>query len=117
MAIDICICIRLEQMLPYFFIYLAQINQLPVEVLQQFQQGNCVVMGSDDRFNQVDPDHSQEWLDGARKRAGGIVVRCLSGLNVNFSKKSPKLAQMTFDRYLSNPDIGRTFWGGLTPSN
>ena len=24
---------------------------------------------------------------------------------------------MTFDRYLSNPDIGRTFWGGLTPSN
>ena len=24
---------------------------------------------------------------------------------------------MTFDRYVSNPDIGRTFWGGLTPSN
>ena len=37
--------------------------------------------------------------------------------NVHFCKKSPKLAQMTFDRYLSNHDIGRTFWGGLTPSN
>ena len=24
---------------------------------------------------------------------------------------------MTFGRYLSNPDIGHTFWGGLTPSN
>ena len=43
--------------------------------------------------------------------------RCLTGLNVHFCKKSPKLAQMTFDRYLSNPDIGRTFGGGLTPSN
>ena len=53
--------------------YLAQINQLPVEVLAQFQQDICVVMGSDGRFNQIDPDHSQEWLDGARKRAGGIV--------------------------------------------
>ena len=53
--------------------YLAQINQLPVEVLQQFQQGNCVVMGSDGRFNQVDTDHSQEWLNGARKRAGRVV--------------------------------------------
>ena len=45
------------------------------------------------------------------------IVRCLSGLNVHFCKKSQKLAQMTFYRYLSNPDIGRTFWGGLTPSN
>ena len=46
-----------------------------------------------------------------------VVVRCLSVLNVNFCKKSPKWAQMTFDRYLSNPDIGRTFWDGLTHSN
>ena len=45
------------------------------------------------------------------------LVRCLSVLNVHFCKKSPKLAQMTFDRYLSNPDIGRTFWDGLTHSN
>ena len=33
------------------------------------------------------------------------IVRCLSGLNVHFYKKSPKLAQVTFDRYLSYPDI------------
>ena len=46
-----------------------------------------------------------------------ILVRCLSVLNVHFCKKSPKLAQMTFDRYLSNPDIGRTFWDVLTHSN
>ena len=46
-----------------------------------------------------------------------MLVRCLSVLNVHFCKKSPKLAHVTFDRYLSNPDIGRTFWGGLTPSN
>ena len=39
-------------------IYLAQINQLPMEVLQQFQQGNWVLKGSDGRFNQVDTDDS-----------------------------------------------------------
>ena len=54
-------------------IYPAQTNQHPVEIIQQFQQGNSVVMGSDGRFNQVDPDHSQDWLNGTRKRAGGIV--------------------------------------------
>ena len=46
-----------------------------------------------------------------------LLVRCLSVLNVHFCKKSPKLAQMIFDRYLSNHDIGRTFWDGLTDSN
>ena len=45
------------------------------------------------------------------------VVRCLSVLNVHFCKKTQHLAHMTFDRYLSNPDIGRTFWGGITHSN
>ena len=45
------------------------------------------------------------------------IVRCLSGLNVHSCKKLPKLAKMTFDRYLSNPDIGRTFWDGLIPPN
>ena len=46
-----------------------------------------------------------------------IIVGCLSVLSVHFCKKSQKLEQMTFDGYLSNPDIGRTFWGGLTASN
>ena len=45
------------------------------------------------------------------------IVRCLSVLNVHFCKKSQTLAQMTFHRYLSNPDIGRTFWDGITHSN
>ena len=46
------------------------------------------------------------------------IVRSLTknGRNVHLCKKSPTLAQMTFDRFLSNPDIGRTFWGGLIPS-
>ena len=49
-----------------------------------------------------------------------LIVCCLShkkGRNVHFCKKAPTLAQMTFDRYLLNPDIGRTFWVGLIPSN
>ena len=48
-------------------------NQLPVEVLEQFREGNWVVKGSDHMFNQVDPDHSQEWLNATGKRGGGIV--------------------------------------------
>ena len=54
---------------------------------------------------------------GRRGATLSALVRCLSVLNVHFCKKSQKLAQMTFDRYLSNHDIGRTFCGGLTPSN
>ena len=53
----------------------------------------------------------------APRRMAHLLVRCLSVLNVHFCKKSPKFTQMTFDRYLSNPDIGRTFWDGLTHSN
>ena len=52
--------------------------------------------------------------------ANSTLVRCNSlkkGRNVHFCKKAPTLAHITFDRYLSNPDIGRTFWVGLTPSN
>ena len=33
----------------------------------------------------------------------------------HFCKKSPKWADITFDRYLSNHDIWRTFWVGLVP--
>ena len=58
-----------RQMLPYCIdiitptipgvMCLAQMIQLPVEVLHQFQHGNSVVKGSDGRFNQVDPAHSR----------------------------------------------------------
>ena len=46
-----------------------------------------------------------------------IIVHCLRVLNVHFCKKSQQLAHITFCRYVSNPDIGRTFWDGLTHSN
>ena len=65
---DLPLC-SFRQMLPYFIdiiiptipgvISLAQMIQLPLEVLQQFQQGNRVVKGSDGRFNQVNPAHSR----------------------------------------------------------
>ena len=48
-------------------------KQLPVEVQTEFDKGNWVVKGSPRRFNQVDPDQGQEWLNGTGKRGGGIV--------------------------------------------
>ena len=32
-----------------------------------------VVKGSDQRFNQVDPNHSQEWLNGTGEKGGDII--------------------------------------------
>ena len=73
------------RMLPFFFrydhthyarwgtIYLSEMNCLPPEVLQEFQAGNFVVKESGRRFNQVSPDHSQEWLNATGKKSGGIV--------------------------------------------
>ena len=55
-------------------VYLAQMKQLPAEVQTEFDKGNRVVKGSSQRFYQVDPDQSQEWLNGTGKRDGGIVV-------------------------------------------
>ena len=54
-------------------LYLSEMNQLPQAVKQEFQQGNFVVKGSDKLFNQVDADHSLEWLNGVGKKAGGII--------------------------------------------
>ena len=48
-------------------------SQLPQEVLSEFEKGEFVVKFSQNKFNQVDPDHAQEWLNGTAKRAGGIV--------------------------------------------
>ena len=73
------------QMLPFFMrydhtnyahwgtVYLAQMNQLPQEVLTEFQNGNFVVKRSDSQFNQVDPDQAQEWMNAIGKTSGGIV--------------------------------------------
>lgn len=74
-----------QEMLPFFHrydhtnyarwgpVYLAQMKQLPAEVQAEFESGNWVVKGSSRRFNQVDPDQAQEWLNGTGKRGGGIV--------------------------------------------
>ena len=40
-------------------------NQILGEVEQEFQDGNLVVKLSNETFNQVDPDHSQEWLNAS----------------------------------------------------
>ena len=74
-----------RRMLPYFFrydhlnyarwgsVYIAEMEQLPQEVLEEFKKGNFVVKWNASKFNQVSPDHSLEWLNGIRKRGGGIV--------------------------------------------
>ena len=94
-----------RRMLPYFFrydhthyarwgaIYLKEMNHLPPEVLQEFQNGNFVVKESQRRFNQVDPDHSQEWLNGTGKKSGGIVgitrtITALSRWALSFNLRS-----------------------------
>ena len=74
-----------KDMLPYFHrydhtnyarwgpVFLALMHQLPEEVENEFRRGNFVVKGSEKKFNQVDPDHSLEWINGVGKRSGGIV--------------------------------------------
>lgn len=74
-----------SRMLPFFFrydhtnyarwgsIYLAEMEQIPEPVLAEFLDGNFVVKETKGRFNQVDPDHSQEWLNATGKKGGGIV--------------------------------------------
>ena len=74
-----------KAMLPYFMrfnhtnyarwgtIYLNEMNQLPHEVENEFLRGNFVVKRAKQTFNQVDPDQSQEWLNGTGKKGGGII--------------------------------------------
>ena len=74
-----------KDMLPYFHrydhmnyarwdpVFLALMHQLPEEVENEFRRENFVVKGLEKTFNQVDPDHSLEWINGVGKRSGGIV--------------------------------------------
>ena len=48
-------------------------SRLPQEVLTEFEKGEFVIKFSENEFNQVDTDHTQEWLNGMAKYAGGIV--------------------------------------------
>jgi hypothetical protein len=56
------------QIRPYYArwgaVYLADATQLPAEILQECRAGNFVVKQFNARYNQVDPDQSQEWLNG-----------------------------------------------------
>ena len=54
-------------------IYLNEMHQLPAEVQKEFDCGNIVVKRTSLKFNQVDPDESQEWLNGIGKKGGGII--------------------------------------------
>ena len=74
-----------RHMLPYFFrydhlsyaiwgpVYVSEMNQLPKEDLEEYKMGNLVVKWNENKFNQVSPDHSLEWLNGIGERGGGIV--------------------------------------------
>lgn len=44
----------------------------PREMKEKFLQCNFLVKGSDQKFNQVDHDNSQEWLNSTRKKGRGL---------------------------------------------
>ena len=48
-------------------------HQLPVAVLSEFQKGKFVVKCASHKFNQVDHEQAQEWINDTGKKAGGIV--------------------------------------------
>ena len=74
-----------KSMLPFFMrydhtnyarwgtVYLTEMHQLPPEIQEEFSKGNFVVKRTQKAFKQVDPDQSQEWLNGTSKKGGGIV--------------------------------------------
>ena len=68
------ILVELKWVVPeYKDTLIPRLGGLPAEVETEFNKGNWVVEGSSRRFNQVNPDQSQEWLNGTGKRGGGIV--------------------------------------------
>lgn len=104
-----------SKMLPYFLhydhynyarwgpIYLAEMHQLPQQVLEEFVQGNFVVKRSQKLFNQVDPDQSQEWLNATGKTGGGIVgitktTKALNRWALSFNLRS-HISAMTREMY------------------
>ena len=43
------------------------------KILHSFIEANFVVKVEKSKFSQIDPDQSQEWLNGTSKKADGIV--------------------------------------------
>ena len=54
-------------------LYMAEMSVLPPEVPHEFQEGNCVVKRTDQRFCQVSAGQSTEWLNAIGKKSGGLV--------------------------------------------
>ena len=83
-------------------------KQLPDEVKKEFVKGNFVVKCSANKFNQVDPDHAQKWLNGTGKSAGGIVgitksVSALMRWSLSFNLRS-HMANKAHEMYDMLPD-------------
>ena len=53
--------------------YLAEMNNLPPEIHEEFMREDFVVKESDKKFNQVSLDHSLEWNNAVGKKGRGIV--------------------------------------------
>ena len=56
-------------------VFIAEIEQLPQQVLEEFQKGTYAVKWNEGAFNQLSEgaEHNLKWLNGIRKRGGGIV--------------------------------------------
>ena len=48
-------------------VYRAETQQLPVEILNEFRNGNFVVKRTESKAIQADIDQSQEWLNSTGK--------------------------------------------------
>ena len=55
-------------------IYLNEMHQLPAEIQKEIESGNFVVQRTGLKFNQVDPDQIQEWLNGFGKKKDVSLV-------------------------------------------
>ena len=85
-----------RKMLPYMFrydhinytrwgsVYLAEMNNLPPEILEEFMRRDFIVKESDKKFNQVSLYHSLEWINAVGKKGRGIVgiTRSPSALSI-----------------------------------
>lgn len=54
-------------------IYVSEMHQLLPEVQEEYDKGDFVVKRTGQPFNEVDPDQCQKWLNGIRKKRGGII--------------------------------------------
>lgn len=55
-------------------VYIADLKSLPEEILKAFVEfGDFVVKRTNNKFNQVDADHAQEWMVGTAKDSGGLI--------------------------------------------